>query len=353
MQAIVYHSYLSNEMQTPDSMLEHNSSVPTVYLKATDARFFEALWRNAPISEQKACAALRGLNDARATHRTHVLSENAVHTVDVCLTLQQQGLPTDLGLAPLLAAQAGIAQARDDIQTQDTATWMRLTPVYWAAARDHVNLHELGGDSMDVADWTQIAQVITPWLNELDWEVFVLAREAYIRVASGFDYRAPSLALAQSDMLERFLPQGADLKPWQTLLTELQMLLHSHPINATRTQRGAPPINGFWLDQTASATQFTPESLTQKTLIQPNIQTLDYDVSLTQLAQLLHSVTESLRASNQAVLYVLTDRPDACAHQIEFAPPSLWQKFKAKLNQHSNAPQPFAWLTPALDEDSL
>lgn len=340
-------------MQTPDSMLEHNPSIPTVYLKATDARFFEALWRNATISEQNACAVLRGLNNARTTHRTHVLSENAVHTADVCLTLLQQGLPTDLGLAPLLAAQAGITQAHDDIQTQNTATWMRLTPVYWAAARDHVNLHELSGDSMDVADWAQIAQVITPWLNELGWEVFALEQAAYIRVASGFDYRAPSLALAQSDILEHFLPQGTDLKSWQTLLTELQMLLHSHPVNAARAQRGVPPINSFWLDQTARARQFTPELLTQKTLFQPNIQAIDYNISLTEWVQLLHSVTEPLRTGNPVVLRVLTDRPDACVHQFEFMPPSLWQKFKAKLSHQSNIVQPFTWLAPALDEVGL
>lgn len=91
---------------------------------------------------------------------------------------------------------------------------------------------------MDVADWTQIAQTITPWLNELGWEVFVPSA-AYIRVESGFGLHAPSLALAQSDILEYFLPQGADLKRWQTLLTELQMLLHSHPVNTSRAQRGA------------------------------------------------------------------------------------------------------------------
>ena len=353
MQAIVYHSYLSNEMRTPDSMLKHDHSLATAYLKATDARFFEALWRNAPISEQRACTSLLRLHNAHSMHRTQILSEPALHTADVCQALQQQGLPASLGLAPLLAAQAGIIQARDDIQAKNTATWMRLTPVYWAAARDHVNLHELSGDSMDVADWTQIAQTITPWLNELGWEVFVLESAAYIRVESGFDYHAPSLALAQSDILEYFLPQGADLKRWQTLLTELQMLLHSHPVNTSRAQRGAPPINSFWLDQTARAEQLAPELLAHTALFKANVQAVDYDVSLAELEQLLKPVAEQLRAGKSATLRILSDQPCAIVHQFEFTSATLWQKIKFKWSRHTHSVNPWAWLTPAFDEDSL
>ena len=331
-------------------MFDYNLSAPTVYLTATDARLFEALWRNATISEQNTCAALQRLNHARVTYNTYPLSAQTIHTADVCWTLQQQGLPTDLGLAPLLASQAGIEPAQTDVQTNSPATWMRLTPVHWAAARDHVNLHELDGDSMDVSDWRHIAQTVTPWLNELGWEVFVLAHQAYIRIASNFDYRAPSLTLAQSDILERFLPQGADLKTWQTLLTELQMLLHSHPVNAARAQRGTPPINSFWLDQTAQAAQFSTELWTQTVLTEPKIQRIDYEVSLAQLAQQLHPIAEQLRIGKKAVLNVLTDQPNACVHQFEFMPASLWQKLTAQFSGHSNAPEPFSWLFPILDE---
>lgn len=100
-------------------------------------------------------------------------------------------------------------------------------------------------------------------------------------------YHAPSLALAQSDILERFLPQGADLKHWQRLLTELQMPLHSHPVNARYVRNGAaPPINSFWLDQSASASHIAPELLSQTQLFTPEIPVMDYDISLAQLAHI-------------------------------------------------------------------
>jgi len=42
------------------------------------------------------------------------------------------------------------------------------------------------------------------------------------------------------------LPRGADAARWHALLNEIQMLFHTHPVNAAREQRGAPPINSIW-----------------------------------------------------------------------------------------------------------
>jgi hypothetical protein len=41
-------------------------------------------------------------------------------------------------------------------------------------------------------------------------------------------------------------PQGADALRWQRIATEAQMLLHAHPLNQARTERGELPINSLW-----------------------------------------------------------------------------------------------------------
>jgi len=47
--------------------------------------------------------------------------------------------------------------------------------------------------------------------------------------------------------LAPLMPRGAQ-GPWlRTLLTELQMLLHQHPVNQRREAQGHEPINGLWL----------------------------------------------------------------------------------------------------------
>jgi hypothetical protein len=43
------------------------------------------------------------------------------------------------------------------------------------------------------------------------------------------------------------LPQGAEGRRWRAVLTEIQVLLHQHPLNAERRTRGLPPVNSLWL----------------------------------------------------------------------------------------------------------
>lgn len=43
-----------------------------------------------------------------------------------------------------------------------------------------------------------------------------------------------------------FLPDGDGAAPWRRLMTEVQMLLHSHPVNQRREQRGLMPVNSVW-----------------------------------------------------------------------------------------------------------
>jgi hypothetical protein len=42
-------------------------------------------------------------------------------------------------------------------------------------------------------------------------------------------------------------PQGADALRWQRIATEVQMLLHAHPLNQARAARGELVINSLWL----------------------------------------------------------------------------------------------------------
>lgn len=43
-----------------------------------------------------------------------------------------------------------------------------------------------------------------------------------------------------------FLPDGKDSEQWRRLMTELQMLLHTHPVNEKRVQQGKLPVNSLW-----------------------------------------------------------------------------------------------------------
>jgi len=56
---------------------------------------------------------------------------------------------------------------------------------------------------------------------------------------------APDLAAGSN--LREFQPQGADAGEIRRLQTELQMLLHEHPVNEARARLGRPAANSLWL----------------------------------------------------------------------------------------------------------
>lgn len=55
-----------------------------------------------------------------------------------------------------------------------------------------------------------------------------------------------SLETAIGRNIRNMLPGGPDGKYWHSLLNEIQMLLHRHPVNEAREQRGLPPVNSIW-----------------------------------------------------------------------------------------------------------
>jgi hypothetical protein len=57
-------------------------------------------------------------------------------------------------------------------------------------------------------------------------------------------FSPPSAVLG--DDMARHLPSGDNERQWRHLLNEAQVILHNHPLNATRTQRGLSPANSVW-----------------------------------------------------------------------------------------------------------
>ena len=45
------------------------------------------------------------------------------------------------------------------------------------------------------------------------------------------------------------LPGGADAATWRRWLSEMQMLLHDHPVNVAREARGGTPVTGIWISE--------------------------------------------------------------------------------------------------------
>lgn len=60
------------------------------------------------------------------------------------------------------------------------------------------------------------------------------------------ELRTTPIGLALGAPMSAHLPDGGDSRLWQRWATEIQMLLHAHPVNRERERAGRPPFNGVW-----------------------------------------------------------------------------------------------------------
>lgn len=150
--------------------------------------------------------------------------------------LQRSGLaaPARLPLASVIAGRPG--------------SWALATPVNLVAGLERVHLHPAGLPR--VADG-ELQAVAATFNAELGADGTVL------------EPVAPSLALLslprplEADTHDPaplagreagdWLPAGPDGGWLRRLMTEAQMLLHAHPVNARRSAQGEMPINALWL----------------------------------------------------------------------------------------------------------
>jgi hypothetical protein len=72
------------------------------------------------------------------------------------------------------------------------------------------------------------------------------ANRWYLCLATPPDIHTHPLAASIGQDVNRLLPQGDDAMKWHSWLNEVQMLLHTHPVNVAREQRGALPVNSVW-----------------------------------------------------------------------------------------------------------
>jgi hypothetical protein len=142
---------------------------------------------------------------------------------------------------------AAHAAREDGIEVLDLA-WGQLTPVHWHVGRDEIVLTDpealqLGEDE---------SRALLESIRELfESEGFALAWGAPLRWYAAHELLA-ALPTASLDRVvgrnvDRWLPEGRDARLLRRLQNEVQMLLHTHPVNEAREVRGELAVNSFWL----------------------------------------------------------------------------------------------------------
>jgi hypothetical protein len=143
-------------------------------------------------------------------------------------------------------AGAILAQAAD---MQDGSTfWLCAQPVHLRIERDDLLLLPPSKLRLSAEESRTLLAFLQPYCANHGLQLGHVDTGLWCIGAS----RAQSLCtteieLAQGHSLNDLLPTGDDGPFWQRLVTELQMVLHEHPVNMAREQRDEPLVNSVWL----------------------------------------------------------------------------------------------------------
>jgi len=129
----------------------------------------------------------------------------------------------------------------------DDGWWLRADPVHLHADHRslimlaHEQLHLTEQEASDLHSEVERAFADQGW----HWEVRAPQRW-YVRLPEPARIRTHGIAATLGhDILTR-LPEGEDARLWRGYLNEVQMLLHAHPVNQSRVDRGQLPANSLW-----------------------------------------------------------------------------------------------------------
>ena len=169
--------------------------------------------------------------------RTHAEAASLEHWL--CKAFGLAGAPA--GSAVPVGALTALAGGLDP----GPHRWLRADPVHLRAGRDHLVLVPNQAFALSIAEADALAGALGPLLAG-KFTLYPLKPDQWcLRIENGDESAAGAgapIELAGAN-IEPHLPA----KQWHALLTELQMALHEHPVNAARDARGDPVINSLWL----------------------------------------------------------------------------------------------------------
>lgn len=148
---------------------------------------------------------------------------------------------------------AAVHARQDGLEPSDLA-WGELTPAHWHVGAEQVSLGDPAQLGLAEAESRALLEAVRPLFEDEGW---TLAWGAPLRwygahaSLDGLPCASVDRVVGRSvDLWLRGEGSGAGdprLRRLRRLQNEVQMLLHTHPVNQQREDRGALPVNSFWL----------------------------------------------------------------------------------------------------------
>jgi hypothetical protein len=144
------------------------------------------------------------------------------------------------------AAPAAVAAAASARPSGEGSVWI-ANPIHLIAGLTSLHLDYRGLLRLPAQDLARLAQDFAKTFGETEFHLEALESGPFLlRASRSLNARTtePSRVLAHE--LEASLPNGPDAPILKRLGAELEMWLHSHPVNEARGRRGELPVSTLW-----------------------------------------------------------------------------------------------------------
>ena len=122
--------------------------------------------------------------------------------------------------------------------------WMRADPVFLRVQGDNVHLHDASVLAITPEDARELVATLQAHFAADGLEFVVPSPDRwYVRITQGEAPRTTALPDVIGRNVFGLLPEEPK---WRSAMTEAQMILSGHDVNARREAEGKPPVNSIW-----------------------------------------------------------------------------------------------------------
>ena len=181
---------------------------------------------------------------------------------DASLRPWQRGMLSSLQLQEMGYASAPISVLGHG-HREKGPMWLHAEPVHFAAGLDRLSFLTLQGAAR-VTDGERAAlfESLHREFSSGDFTLCAQGADWFVRSSSPLQIATSPPDAAAANELRSAMPRGKDAAVVHRTMTELQMVLHEHPVNEKRARVGAPAINSIWLWGAGSQNEMpSPSSL--------------------------------------------------------------------------------------------
>ena len=174
------------------------------------------------------------------------------------------GLPVADGQIPWAALQA---QKRPELARQEGA-WAFVTLCNWQASVHQVTMRQIPMHDLSPTESDTLLAAMRPFFAQDGITLYHDEPGRWLAQGAVFDglpSASPDRVLGRN--LAPWMPTAAQASSLIRLMSEMQMLLYTHPLHDARDARGVLPVNAIWFSGTGALVPHRPSEDVQKDVI--------------------------------------------------------------------------------------